>query len=215
MARPALVIADLDGTLYFATPVRAAMAGRLVAYYGLRPWRWRELGLLRAFRLARDARPDAADDDLVADLAPQWKLEVGRAGAVLERWLLTEPLATVAAHADRDLIALLAQARAAGVPVAVLSDYPTEAKLAALGVEVDAQICAAAEPINARKPSPFGVQAVLDRFGVSPEAALMVGDRDSRDGASARAAGVEAVILPPGRRSRRPVLDELRGRVVG
>ncbi|MDR1237237.1 MAG: HAD family hydrolase [Propionibacteriaceae bacterium] len=205
-----LVIFDVDGTLYYQTPVRVRMAWRLAWFYGPRPSRWPELGLLRDFRRAREADDSAADKDLIASLATRHRLPSAQAEAILERWLLSEPLAAIVAHADSRLLALIRQAAQSGIRVAILSDYPTEPKVAALGIDADAQFCTARPPIEARKPSPKGIKTVLKHFAVPPEKALMVGDRDSKDGASARAAGVEAVILPRTHRGRKAKLAHLR-----
>ncbi|MDR1295105.1 MAG: HAD family hydrolase [Bifidobacteriaceae bacterium] len=206
----ALLILDLDGTCYFQTPVRLRMALRLAAHYGPRPRRWRELALVRDFRRARETDDSATDQDLTATLARRHRLPIGVAATTLERWLLREPLAAVAAHRDTLLADTIRDAARAGLRIAVLSDYPTEAKIAALGTCVDAQFCTAEAPITARKPSPKGVETVLAHFRVTPDQAVMVGDRESKDGAAARAAGVRAVILPKGRRGRRAAIAGLR-----
>jgi phosphoglycolate phosphatase/putative hydrolase of the HAD superfamily len=208
-----LVVFDLDGTLYFQRPVRARMALRLAGHYATHPWRWRELALLRDFRNAREASDRATDEELVADLASRHRLPPAVGRAVLDRWLLTEPLRAVAAHVDTGLVAIVQDLRRGGLRVAVLSDYPTEAKLTALGIAVDAQFCTAEPPIAARKPAQDGIAWVLRHFGVAPGRALMVGDRDDKDGASARAAGVDAVILPRSRRGRRAAVQALRERL--
>ncbi|MDR1152420.1 MAG: HAD family hydrolase [Bifidobacteriaceae bacterium] len=205
-----VVIDDLDGTLYFQTPVRIRMALRLASHYGPRPGRWRELAVLRDFRREREADDAATDLDLTATLARRHRLPESAAAATLDRWLLREPLAAVAAHRDTPLAEVIAQAARAGIKIAVLSDYPTEAKMKALGIAADAQFCSTEPPIEARKPSPQGIETVLAHFGATPDQALMVGDRDSKDGAAARAAGVESLILPKGRRGRRAAIVHLR-----
>ncbi|MBR4080276.1 MAG: HAD-IA family hydrolase [Clostridia bacterium] len=50
-----------------------------------------------------------------------------------------------------------------------------------------------------RKPEPDMVQAILDRFGIDPAEAVMIGDRPL-DTAAGRAAGVLSLMLDPDRR---------------
>jgi putative hydrolase of the HAD superfamily len=87
--------------------------------------------------------------------------------------------------------------RASGLRLGVLSDYPPEAKLAALGVGdlFDAVLCAQAPEVGVFKPNPRGILVLLERLGVAPSEALYVGDRAEVDAAAARAAGVACAIL--------------------
>ena len=74
---------------------------------------------------------------------------------------------------------------------------PTEAILEALGIERFFRAVIGGDAVPRRKPDPAHLLAVLDRLGVVPAAALMVGD-SRNDLASARAAGVACVLVDYG-----------------
>jgi HAD superfamily hydrolase (TIGR01549 family) len=81
--------------------------------------------------------------------------------------------------------------RAEGGRTALVSDYPAELKLAALGVRSLFEIVVAnGEPNGPRrlKPHPEGFLRAAEQLGVAPERCLVIGDRRDADGEAARAA---------------------------
>ena len=64
-----------------------------------------------------------------------------------------------------------------------------------------------------KKPTPVGLVHCLERFGVTPERALFVGD-SSIDVATARAAGVPVWVLPYGYNMGEPVQDCAPDRII-
>lgn len=187
-------LVDLDGTLYRALPVKLLMAAEL-ALGGLRA-----APLLRRFRheherLRRDPPPSG-----VSPYAVQLERAAGAAGttvAELERtvgeWMIRRPGKWLRLFRRRGLLAEIAAFREQGGKTALVSDYPAREKLRALGVEAlfDA-VVANGEPDGplGLKPSPEGFLLAAERLGVSPEACLVVGDRDDADGEAARRAGM-------------------------
>jgi HAD superfamily hydrolase (TIGR01509 family) len=93
---------------------------------------------------------------------------------------------------------VLHEIRARGVVIALVSDIHLDLRpvLAHLGTAdlVDAWVLSFEHGIQ--KPDPRMFTLALDALEVSPEHALMVGDRASHDGGAA-AAGVATLILPP------------------
>jgi HAD superfamily hydrolase (TIGR01549 family) len=89
---------------------------------------------------------------------------------------------------------LFAALRDRGTQIAVWSDYPVAAKLAALDLTANHVLSALDPDIAALKPNPAGLLWLLDKTGLPPEDVLMVGDRDSHDGSAARAAGVAFLL---------------------
>ena len=199
---PRAIVFDVDGTLYSAAPVRRAMARRLVLGHALVPWRaWSVLRGLSAYRKAQErlrGRPacDLAQAQLeAAEEASGVPAE--RIGRAVGHWMDEAPLDLVARHRVAGLAALLASAREAGVRLGVLSDYPPERKLEALGVagQFDAVAWAQQPEVGVFKPDPAGLLHVLERLGCAPREALYVGDRPDVDGEVARAAGVRFALL--------------------
>ena len=85
--------------------------------------------------------------------------------------------------------------RHANKTIAVLSDYPAEAKLKALALRADIVVSATDENVRCLKPDPKGLLKVLDEAGVKPRRAVMIGDRYERDGEIAGRVGMQALLL--------------------
>jgi putative hydrolase of the HAD superfamily len=79
----------------------------------------------------------------------------------------------------------------------VLSDYPAEAKLRALGVadRFSPILCASDPEVGAFKPNPAGFLRACTLWGLTPAEVVFVGDRPDVDAAGARSAGMRCVIV--------------------
>ncbi len=83
--------------------------------------------------------------------------------------------------------------KAKGGRTALVSDYPAQRKLDALGCrELFDVIVANGEKNGPRrlKPDPEGYLLAAKLLEVAPAVCLVIGDRDDADGAAARAAGM-------------------------
>jgi putative hydrolase of the HAD superfamily len=109
----------------------------------------------------------------------------------------TAMLASLSFRAQPDAAPALRELRARGLRLVVASNWDcslpevlAEAGLAAL---VDGAVSSGT--VGAAKPDPRVFEAALAVAGVSPEAAVHVGDSKANDVAGARAAGVRAILL--------------------
>ena len=197
---------DLDGTLYDQKKLRRNMAFRLGTYYLFHPLRIKDLLLLKTFRQVRDHwdeivktagdadrnDPDAAMYDYVAR---KHGADASRVEAVVKRWIYEDPLSVLPKYTDTDLAAYIASLRQNHIPVLIFSDYPIEDKLCALRIQADGMYAPGDERAIGLKPSPSGLMQILSDLNLKAEQLLMVGDRDEKDGESARRAGVDYVIV--------------------
>lgn len=200
-SRIALVVFDLDGTLYDARRLRWRMAAWLLAD-ALRQRSGRVLRGLAAFRRMREALGDAGLRREVDFLRLQYRLPAQQVGcrpgelqAWVEDWMERRPLRHLAACRRPGVRALFDALQAQGKRVAVLSDYPAQDKLAALGLEADLVLWAGDAGVGRLKPHPRGLRQILARTGLSAERTLVVGDRADRDGAVAAQVGAQAVLV--------------------
>jgi phosphoglycolate phosphatase len=197
-----VVVFDVDGTLYDATRLRLAMLGQLIQ----NAWQTRSfdtLRTLRTFRRVREALGDVPDADF---LQLQFEQTADRHGLASEavksltaEWMEVRPLPLLRACRFPHVAAVFDGLRAQGKTIAVLSDYPAVAKLAAMGLSAELVVSAVDPEVRRLKPDPRGLRSILARTGVPAERTLMVGDRFDRDGEVALRAGVRALI-----RSARP-----------
>jgi putative hydrolase of the HAD superfamily len=196
-----LVVFDVDGTLYEQRPLRLRMARDLLLHV-LRSGSLRELRLLNAYRTVRECLAEQEADDfeclLLAQTAQRAGLAPATVATLVNEWLEQRPLRYLPAYRCDGVEELFQRLRARGKRIAVLSDYPAQAKLQAMGLVADIIVCAT--DVGILKPHPRGLQHVMEVAGVTAATTLMIGDRVDRDGAAARRSGVHALI-----KSRRPL----------
>ncbi|MES1255817.1 MAG: HAD family hydrolase [Acidobacteriota bacterium] len=197
------ILFDLDGTLYAQGRMRRLMALELLTLFATRPLSARRrLRALSAYRKAQEALRGSASTALM----PRTQLDVAaaRAGvpakeleALVTEWMLERPLKYLPWCRAEGLAPLLSLLEAKRLPLGILSDYPAEAKLRALGVadHFSLVLCATDPEVAALKPSPKGFLAACDRWQLAPHEVLFVGDRAEVDAAGAAAAGMPCVIV--------------------
>ncbi len=187
-------LVDLDGTLYRALPVKLLMAAEL-ALCGFRA------GLvLRRFRQEherlREDPPPAGASPYAVQLeraAAATGVTVADLERMVEEWMIRRAGKWLRLFRRRGFLAEIVAFREAGGKTALVSDYPAREKLSALGTEAlfDTVVANGETGGPPRlKPSPDGVLLAAERLGMTPEACLVVGDRDDADGEAARRAGM-------------------------
>ncbi len=184
-ARVRAVSWDLDGTLYDLAALHRALRWRALPR-ALFPGTWRDLGALSAWKRACDKIRGRG-----GELPPG--LDPAPARAAEARWLVPAlraigPRAGVVEALDA----------LAGLPHVVVSDHPAEDKLVALGLRARFAHVVVGEALGWLKPSPRPFVAAAEALGVPVASLLHVGDREDTDGAGARAAGCQVVVLAPG-----------------
>jgi HAD superfamily hydrolase (TIGR01509 family) len=160
--------------------------------------------MLGSYRLAQESlRNSGFEGDVTSaqvDLAAA-RLGVDSATVLqcVDRWMETTPLDLVAASARDGLREALDTMATAGLQLAVVSDYPAQRKLQALGIADRFQTVVSAqdERVGAFKPNPRGILVALQDLGIEPTSALYVGDRADVDAPAAAAAGVRCVLIGP------------------
>lgn len=204
-----LVVFDVDGTLYDQRCLRVKMLRELLGHCLRHPGDLRVLRLLSRYRRCREELADG-EAESIADLQYRGPAErLGLAPAEVRRtvedWMQQRPLEHLRPCRYAKVADFLAALRARQKTVAVLSDYPATDKLRALGLEASLAVSAVDREVDRLKPHPKGLERVLELAAVAPQQALLIGDRDDRDGECARRAGVAYLI-----KSARPAIDRHR-----
>lgn len=194
-------LVDLDGTLYYPLPVRAAMTCE-VAVAGTRV-----LPVIRAFRhqheIVRKAQHTQREQRAVEATSP-YQLQLERTAEslardvrdvqrIVEEWMLERPGKWLKAFRRQSLLREIEHFRSGGGVTALVSDYPALTKLKAIGAEqlFDLVLANGESPdVTVLKPDPACMLAAAAKLGVAPEQCLVIGDRADTDGASARAANM-------------------------
>ena len=200
------VLFDVDGTLYLQPRLRALMAAELavVPWMQRAPWRvgrlWNALSIFRRVReeLRALGRPtDALERLQYSEAATRAGIPVSEMEDAVAEWIVRRPLKYLPHVVRPGTREALAQLQAAGVRIGVFSDYPAEDKLKSMRLDqmVSLVVHATEADVNAFKPHPRGFLAAAERWGLSPEAILYVGDRPDVDAVGAGAAGMRCAVI--------------------
>lgn len=207
------VLFDLDGTLYRQMSMRALMAVELMTLLFRRPLQtgrtWRTLA---AYRKAQEVLRSGGTSGLGGSSTIQREVVSQRTGLtpdeidlIVSEWMFERPLKYLPLCRASGLAELLAFLGNKGLKVGVLSDYPADAKLRALGLaeRFSLVLCSTDPDIGVFKPHPRGFLRACERWQLDPGEVLVVGDRVEVDGHGAAAAAMPCVII---QRSLRPAL---------
>ncbi|MCI6672880.1 MAG: HAD family hydrolase [Sphaerochaetaceae bacterium] len=89
-----------------------------------------------------------------------------------------------------------------GYTIAVLSDFPLEGKLKALGVDDVVDVALSSEDIGYLKPDPRVFSKLVSCINLEPQEVLYVGDSYRKDVLGARGAGLHSCLITSGRKKR-------------
>lgn len=192
-AFPAAIVWDLDGTLAESAPDLATALNVVLEENG------RACHDLAAVRnMIGGGVPKLIDRGFRASGAP---LDETARDALVPRFMeIYSACATDNTHLMPHALAALEQFRDAGIRQGLCTNKPisvTRQIVDALGVADFFGSVIGGDSTPQRKPSPLPLQTCLAELGVSPEAAVMVGDSGADVGA-ARAAGVAIILVPDG-----------------
>jgi len=191
-------LVDLDGTLYTQRWVRLAMAVELVlfgqsAIKTLRQFR-REHEAMREEQNAGRALATIHASPFAGQLArtaEKLGVPVTDVERVVQSWMVERPGKWISRFARQALLTELRAFKAQGGRTALVSDYPAERKIDALGVRASFDVIVANGEANGPrrlKPDPEGYLYAAELLKVQPARCLVIGDRDDADGEAARAA---------------------------
>ncbi len=193
-----LVVFDLDGTLYDARRLRRRMAGSLLLHCLRHPEDLAVPRILFEFRRCRERLAEQERTDIgrlqYSEPAARLGLDPERVRRAVEEWFFRRPLPHLEGCRYPGVRSVFAKLAAMGKVVAVLSDYPVDEKLAAMGLEADFTVSGMDPEVNRLKPHPAGLARVLELAGAEPGECVLFGDREERDGACARRAGSACLI---------------------
>lgn len=186
------VIFDLDGTLYDKTGLARRMVRRL----------WWCLPMLAAERLARRNMhyvQYASEEEFFEAFFTYMSRGHWWTIHMAATWYHTVYMPTMIRLIGKyyqprpEVMELVEEAKKKGLQPAIYSDYGRILeKLSALGIDPSPfELLVSAPQLGALKPSEPCARRVLEMLGAKPETTLFVGDRDDKDGASARAVGAK------------------------
>src|SRR5579863_6250403 len=184
---PRALLFDLDGTLVDSVPDLAAALATLLAELGRPP-----LGIAAVTAMVGDGAAKLVERALAASGAGGTPL-----GPALDRFLaLYEANATRLTRVYDGVPEGLAVLADAGWRLAICTNKPeraTRTVIEALGLAPHFAVVLGGDSLPPRKPDAGPLLAALDRLGVAPSRAAMVGDH-ANDVLAARNAGTAAIL---------------------
>lgn len=200
------IISDLDGTLYFQPPLRMGMAIKMMRHCITKPLKISDIFIVYLYRkfLENEKFSDCEDSETqkINYLATKFHKDSEMIRQIIDFWMIESPLKLIKKHRDKKLIDILKASKKNGSTIVVYSDYPTEKKLGALGLEPDYAFYSGDEIINCFKPKSDGLKNIITMLGCKASEVLFIGDRDSKDGECARACSIDYMILDRSERGR-------------
>ncbi len=190
------VIFDLDGTLYD----KKGLAKRVVKKL------WWCLPLLAAERLARRNAhyvQFASEEEFFGAFFATMARGHWWGPRIAAEWYHRIYMPTMIKmirkyhHPRPEVMALVDECRERGICMAIYSDYGSVVeKLEALGIDPNLfELRISAPELGALKPSEPCARRVMEMLQAVPETTLFVGDREEKDGASARNVGARFLLI--------------------
>ena len=199
------VLFDLDGTLYAQSPLRIAMSLEMAiasagAVFSQGMFVPRVIATFRKTREQLRDEPDGGPPIVTrqyAAAAERLHSSTDEVERIVDEWMYRRPLKWLRYCRRRGLVGLLDWLERRGLRKGVLSDYPADDKLTALGLSgrFDLVVSSLDPDVNAFKPNPRGFLAAATKWGLDPSEVLYVGDRIDVDVPGARAAGMSCAVL--------------------
>ena len=197
-------IFDVDGTLYQHVKLQKLIISRMIRYFFSNPISAIEATVsILSYRYALEKmRSMKAIDGLLTDK----QLEIASNACFINkekirhhivRWMELEPFNLFYKVKFPFSDIFLSEAKKRGYKLAVLSDYPINNKLVALGWKglFDIELSSQDIYINKLKPNPDGINHIINMFGLTPEEVIYIGDRHNIDTQVAHNAGVDCIII--------------------
>ena len=195
-----VVIFDVDGTLYRQSALRRIMVLKLLYYYGIRPWKYRDLIILYHFRKEREKRAGFEGKDL-ENAQYEWCAEksnekIDDVRKVVDKWIFNIPNRYLKSCMYPGVAQFITNLKLHGVKTAIYSDYNSKDKLAQMQLKVDLEVSSTDPGVDGFKPLPNGLLVVLSDMKITKkENCLFIGDRFELDGLCAANAGIPFLLV--------------------
>ena len=188
------VIFDLDGTLYDQIPVRICMLIELLFFFMAFKISRQKILALRFFRNKYEDlssnKYECAYNLSIEKTAQKFNLSPENVLKITDEWLINRPLKYIKLFRSAGVETTFKKLADLGIKIAVFSNYPTEKKIAALGLSPDFQISPSRSKLRYVKPHPNGISIILAEFDIKKNNLLLIGDRIDHDGECATLARI-------------------------
>ena len=196
------ILLDVDGTLYRQPLLRIYIAIELLLSFCVHPkTTWQVIHIIRIFRKIRESLRDEGKTNYSLEhlqyelVASQKKCSVNFVRKIINEWMFIRPIKYMRFCKRRGALKFLNWCSEKGIKIGAYSDYPTQEKLTALGLNqlFDLHLCSTDREINSFKPSSKGLLVALNKWKLKPVEVIYVGDREDVDGTAAMNAKMQFI----------------------
>ena len=193
------MIFDVDGTLYDQSKLRLRILFDMVAASIRHPLHLYDFKIIWDFRRAREQNSFSGESG-IEEKQYVWGSErsgvsVKKVREVVYRWMFEKPLPYLPLCRYEGVQKLFHYLSEKNIKIGIFSDYPANQKISALGLWADVIVCSLDKEVDRLKPDSKGLFIAAEKLGVSVGNCLFIGDRDEKDGACAREAGMPFLLL--------------------
>lgn len=181
---------DVDGTLYSQKKVRMHMMLRIFIFLLTNPQNFKEIIAVYYFRKYREKKEfkDTTILELCNIIAKKIKYE--QSFEAIQKWMFEIPLDIIKQYEYEEVIEFIKERPE---HIAVYSDYPVMEKLDILNINCKRSFVSGDEGLEELKPSKKAMKTIMRVLGTNN--IIYVGDRDSKDKASAELVGIEYIDI--------------------
>lgn len=186
-------IFDVDGTLYSQRKVRRYMFFKLLMNVFTSIHGIKEIVIIMKFRKMRerDDYKKKSVEELCQLLSGGSVSEKEFAMNTIDRWMFNEPLSAIKKYKYSDVTDFIEAEKSLGKEIIIYSDYPAKDKLDVMGINADKVYAPGQDGINELKPSKDAMEIIIKNASTPVNSFLYIGDRDIKDGQSARIIGMD------------------------
>lgn len=193
-------IFDMDGTLYSQQKMRSLMAKKLLVKSLFKPATICDIIVILKFRRLREKEEykDVTIDELYRLVGDNVGKKQEFVKQIIERWMFRIPLECIQTCKYESVIDYILTVQEDNKKVILYSDYPVEDKAKALGITCDKMYSAGQGIPDELKPSKKIMDIIISDLvgrGYERKDILYVGDRDEKDGISAKLGGIDYIDI--------------------
>ena len=189
------VIFDVDGTLYYISPVKFLIGIDMIVYLILHPSFINDMRIINEFRRIRKENSWKRESlqKQIQTVARKHDLTYDSCYKLISRWMFERPSKYVYLFRNKAVTRLFHRCRENGINTVIYSDYPPMAKLDALNIHPDIIFYHGDGRINEMKPSAKAMETIKKRISPYGTAILYIGDGDKTDNEGAVYVGAKYV----------------------
>lgn len=185
-------IFDVDGTLYSQRKMHFYMMLKIVKYYVFHIAKLKDIKIILTFRRLRecDEYRYSSIEEVEKIVAEKLSTDFARVSETIDQWMFKAPLDVISKCKYDEVINLINELKKQGKMIHIYSDYPADKKLERLGIECENVFVPDGKQIAELKPSKNAMDYILSVIDRPLNKVMLIGDREDKDGASARIVGM-------------------------